>query len=224
MTALDRQAPSLYRLLSEAGRRVCVLNVPMTYPPTPVNGFLVSGLPAPSTNVPITYPRELYEEILRDVGDYILYPDPGQAYSDSGVDAFLDRLHRAADLRAATFDYLRDRLDWDFAMAVFNGTDTVGHAMWRYMDPNHPGTKFKQARYGDAIRSTTVAWMTTWASHGGPGFRYHPHPQRKPPDGPLHKFIHINNWLGIGPMHAPHLLGTGQGGAVPARLHPHERL
>lgn len=197
VTALDCQAPSLYRLLSEAGRRVCVLNVPMTYPPTPVNGFLVSGLPAPSTNVPITYPRELYEEILRDVGDYILYPDPGQAYSDSGVDAFLDRLHRAADLRAATFDYLRDRLDWDFAMAVFNGTDTVGHAMWRYMDPNHPRHEpAKQARYGDAIREyyrrmddylgelmegldsdTTLILMS---DHGM---------------GPFHKFIHINNWL-----------------------------
>lgn len=197
VTALDCAAPTIYSLLSEAGRRVCVLNVPMTYPPTPVNGALVSGMPAPSTAVPITYPRGLYDEIVQEVGDYILYPDPGQAYSDSGVDAFLERLHRAAHLRGRTFDYLREREDWDFAMVVFNGTDTVGHAMWRYMDPAHPRhDPAKRARYGDAIRDyyrqvdgylghllETLDEDTTLIIMSDHGL------------GPFHKFIHVNNWL-----------------------------
>ena len=56
VTAVDCRAPTIYSLLGQLDRRVCVLNVPMTYPPLPVNGVQVSGMPAPSTKVPITYP------------------------------------------------------------------------------------------------------------------------------------------------------------------------
>jgi len=197
VTALDGRAPTIYTLLSQAGRRVCVLNVPMTYPPAPVNGVMVSGMPAPSTHNTITYPSSLYQEILQAVGDYILYPDPGQAYSEAGVDAFLERLYRATDLRARTFDYLRAREDWDFAMLVFNGTDTICHAMWKYMDREHPlHDRERYAKYGHAIRDyyqfidgqlarivETLDDDTTLIIMSDHGF------------GPFHKFIHVNNWL-----------------------------
>lgn len=197
VTAANAAAPSIYTLLSQAGRRVCTLNVPMTYPPSPVNGVMVSGLPAPSTRVTLTYPIGLYNEILETVGDYILYPDPGQAYSDSGVDAFLERLYRTAALRVRTFDYLRQREAWDFAMVVFNGTDTVSHALWKYMDRRHPlHDPRRGARYGNAIRdyyhhldqylARMIAHVeddTTLIIMSDHGF------------GPFHKFIHVNNWL-----------------------------
>jgi predicted AlkP superfamily phosphohydrolase/phosphomutase len=197
VTALDIEAPTLYTLLSDAGRRVCALNVPMTYPPTPVNGVMISGLPAPSTKVQITYPASLYNEIVEEVGDYILYPDPGQAYSEAGVDAFLQRLYRTTDLRIKTLDYLRGREEWDFAMVVFNGTDTISHAMWKYMDKTHPLHDPAAAlKYGNAIRDY-YAYLdgklaryvdelpddTTLVVMSDHGF------------GPFHKFIHVNNWL-----------------------------
>ncbi len=94
VTALDGKAPTIYTLLSEYGRSVVALNIPMTYPPVPVNGVMVSGMPTPSTKVTFTYPESAYQDILDNVGDYILYPDPGQAYSDSGIDSFLERLYR----------------------------------------------------------------------------------------------------------------------------------
>jgi predicted AlkP superfamily phosphohydrolase/phosphomutase len=197
VTALDATAPTLYTMLSQAGRRVCTLNVPMTYPPTPVNGLMVSGLPAPSTQAAISYPPDLFMEIVHAIGDYILYPDPGQAYSEAGVDAFLQRLYRCTELRLSAFDYLRAREAWDFAMLVFNGTDTVCHALWKYMDRDHPLYELRHtARYGSAIRDyyqfvdqhlarlvetmdedTTLIVMS---DHGS---------------GPFHKFIHVNNWL-----------------------------
>jgi predicted AlkP superfamily phosphohydrolase/phosphomutase len=197
VTALDMEAPTLYTLLSEAGRRVCALNVPMTYPPTPVNGVMVSGLPAPSTKVTITYPPSLYQEIVDAVGDYILYPDPGQAYSDAGIDAFLTRLYRTTDLRIQTLDYLRSREAWDFAMVVFNGTDTISHAMWKFMDVSHPLHDPAAARkYGNAIRDYYTYLDAKLA----------PYVDELPDDttlvvmsdhgfGPFHKFIHVNNWL-----------------------------
>jgi predicted AlkP superfamily phosphohydrolase/phosphomutase len=197
VTALDAQVPTIYTLLSEAGRRVCVLNVPMTYPAVPVNGVMISGMPAPSTKHAISYPPSAFQEVLNAVGDYILYPDPGQAYSDSGINAFLERLHRAAELRMAAFQYLLRRERWDFAMMVFNGTDTVSHALWKYMDPSHPlHDPQRAATYGSSIREyyqavdahlgallASLEEDTTLVIMSDHGF------------GPFHKFIHVNNWL-----------------------------
>lgn len=197
VTALDGKAPTIYSLLSNYGRKVVSLNVPMTYPPTPVNGVMVSGMPTPSTDVRFTYPEKTYQEILDAVGDYILYPDPGEAYSDSGIESFLERLYRSADLRMQTFAYLRQRENPDFAMMVFNGTDTISHAMWKFMDPSHPlhdPAKFE--KYGSAIRDfyqhvdgllggliSSLDENTTLIVMSDHGF------------GPFHKFIHVNNWL-----------------------------
>lgn len=197
VTAADCRAPTLYSLLGQLERRVCVLNVPMTYPPLPVNGVQVSGMPAPSTKVPITYPDGLLDEINEAVGEYLLYPDPGRAYSDSGVDAFLERLYETTDVRVRTLDYLRSREPWDFTMVVFNGTDTVSHALWKYMDESHPlHDPGKARKYGNAIRDyyqyvdsklgrivESLDEDTTLIVMSDHGF------------GPFHKFIHVNNWL-----------------------------
>jgi predicted AlkP superfamily phosphohydrolase/phosphomutase len=197
VTALNATAPTIYTLLSQAGRRVCALNVPMTYPPLPVNGLMVSGLPAPSTQTTITYPPALYHDIVQTVGDYLLYPDPGQAYSEAGVDAFLERLYYGTEIRIRTFDYLRGREAWDFAMLVFNGTDTISHAMWKYMDREHPlHDPSRYDKYGLAIHDyyqtidkylgtvvDTLEEDTTLLLMSDHGF------------GPFHKFIHVNNWL-----------------------------
>lgn len=197
ITALDGTAPTIYTLLSQAGRRVCALNIPMTYPPIPVNGVMIAGMPAPSLNRSITYPEGLYEEVLQQVGDYILYPDPGQAYSENGVEDFLRRLYRCTELRIKTFDYLLQREPWDFAMMVFNGTDTISHALWKYMDQDHPlhdprlYPKFGNAirdfyKYIDAYLARVIETLdrnTTLILMSDHGF------------GPFHKFIHVNNWL-----------------------------
>ena len=197
VTALDGTAPPLYTLLSGYGRKVVALNIPMTYPPVPVNGVMVSGMPTPSTDVTFTYPEEAYQDILKAVGDYILYPDPGEAYSDSGIDSFLEKLYRSSDLRMQAFDYLRERENPDFAMMVFNGTDTISHALWKYMDSGHPlYDPVKGQKYGHAIRDyyhhvdslltgvvDSLDEDTTLIIMSDHGF------------GPFHKFIHVNNWL-----------------------------
>jgi predicted AlkP superfamily phosphohydrolase/phosphomutase len=197
VTASDARFPTLYRRLSDAGKRVLLLNVPMTYPPPRVNGIAISGLPAASLDAGISHPPEALDEARRAVGDYILYPDPGGAYSEQGVAAFLERLVRCTVLRSAAFDHLRAREPWDFAMVVFNGTDTVAHACWKYMDPTHPlHDPAAPQRFIDAIRDVYTGmdrylahlledWEddTTLVLMSDHGF------------GPLHKFIHVNRWL-----------------------------
>ena len=54
---------SLWKILSLVGRKVIVLNVPMTYPPEAVNGAMISGLGTPNYKT-FTYPAELTQELL----------------------------------------------------------------------------------------------------------------------------------------------------------------
>ncbi|MCB0076196.1 MAG: alkaline phosphatase family protein [Anaerolineales bacterium] len=197
LTARDATAPTLYRLLSEAGRRVLVMNVPMSYPAAPVNGIMIAGMPAPTLDERISHPPGIVDELKAAIGDYILYPDPGQAYSDRGIDSFLQRLYRTTELRTAAFRHLLAQERWDFAMLVYNGTDTISHALWKFMDQRHPlHDPRRYTKYGHAIRDyyrfvdgqlaalmDTLDDQTTLLLMSDHGF------------GPFHKFIHVNNWL-----------------------------
>lgn len=58
-----------WRHLAGEGITVGLINLPITYPPEPVTGFMVSGWPAPRLH---TYPHALAEEIPSDyIVDYI---------------------------------------------------------------------------------------------------------------------------------------------------------
>lgn len=197
LSARQRRGRSLWSVASEAGRRVFAFNVPMTYPPEAINGTMIAGLPAVVPRPDIASPASAYDEITGLVGDYILYPDPGQAYSDSGIDAFLQQLYQCTEERIQVLTHFRAKEPWDLAMVVFNGTDAVQHALWKFMDTSHPLYDPQRSRkYGAAILRFYQR-MDTWlgemledldeetvlmimSDHGA---------------GPFHKFIHVNNWL-----------------------------
>lgn len=73
VSSRDRRLPTIWRLLSDAGRRVAVLGVPTTYPPEPVNGIMVGGFDSPvATGIDgsFVHPRSFYQEMIRAVGAY----------------------------------------------------------------------------------------------------------------------------------------------------------
>src|SRR5712691_3830623 len=75
VNASRRTGASLWRIASEAGKRVIVVNVPISYPAEQVNGFLVAGLDTPSKSLPgFAHPRDLtkrYGDLFRD---YVVEP------------------------------------------------------------------------------------------------------------------------------------------------------
>ena len=81
-TATHRRAQPIWMLLSDVGKRVAVMNVPMTYPPDPVRGEMISGFPFPSGDVNITYPPELHAKLKDYPLDY-LGPQHVRAHSGS---------------------------------------------------------------------------------------------------------------------------------------------
>jgi predicted AlkP superfamily phosphohydrolase/phosphomutase len=61
--AADRQVPAIWDWLSALGKQVVVVNVPVTYPASWVNGCMVAGSDAPGPWSPgFTYPPELCHE------------------------------------------------------------------------------------------------------------------------------------------------------------------
>lgn len=127
-------APTLWHILSEQGKRVGVLNVPMTYPPSPVKGFLVSGMMTPSLQSPFTFPDDLAQRLLASVGDYVISVD-GLGRS---AEELLARLNYCTQRRKEALLYLMEEYEWDLLVAVFIAPDRIQHFLWAEMDPHHP--------------------------------------------------------------------------------------
>jgi predicted AlkP superfamily phosphohydrolase/phosphomutase len=57
------QQETMFSLASNAGRRVAGINVPMTAPPWPVNGMLISAVPLDDESRPPTFPPDLTRHV-----------------------------------------------------------------------------------------------------------------------------------------------------------------
>ncbi len=127
-----RHGAPLWSLLSQAGYRVAVFNVPASYPPDRVNGTMVSGLLTPSGATDAAYPRELQSELKQAIPDFGFYP-PGIFSKGQEARFVQDVLDwDAMTLRGTEFVMQRD--DWDFLFTVFSGVDIMCHVMWKEME------------------------------------------------------------------------------------------
>lgn len=145
-----RHMKPLWSILSEFGYKTCVINVPMTYPADRVNGFMVSGLGTPPDSEDLAYPREVYNDMIRDIGNYSIDIDLSADRLD--FNEMIKSMRNVMDSRVRAMNFLLKKEAWDFFMTVFTTTDRAQHFFWRFMDPTHPRYEEKIAsRYGDII-------------------------------------------------------------------------
>ncbi|MFQ5615259.1 MAG: alkaline phosphatase family protein [Anaerolineales bacterium] len=116
------RGPDLWDYLNTAGLRTGVIDMPATYPPRPLDGFMVSGYPA-EDDKPYTYPPELKAGLKTRFG-YKTYaksnPDDREAYLSEQQDIIRSRFAAAR--------YLLDRVDF-LHLTVFC-IDQVQHRFW----------------------------------------------------------------------------------------------
>jgi predicted AlkP superfamily phosphohydrolase/phosphomutase len=132
-TSRHMRARTLWEVLSEAGKRVAVVNVPVTYPPRPVNGILVAGFLSPTLDKAV-YP-ESYLPTLKSLG-YIVDADPWKARESK--DLALQEVHAALEARIRTLFYLFDNEEWDYLHVHVMETDRLHHFLWQQMEEGHP--------------------------------------------------------------------------------------
>ncbi|MFQ5795330.1 MAG: alkaline phosphatase family protein [Candidatus Bipolaricaulia bacterium] len=128
-TGSDINAQTLWDRLNQLGVRTIVMNVPLTYPPKPVNGILISGFLGPNLDR-ITYPQEV-SMLLKKKG-YIIDPDPRNVVTDK--DGFLSEIFKAFQARADVALHLLREEAWDFFMCHIMETDRLHHFFWDSKD------------------------------------------------------------------------------------------
>ncbi|MGD8560951.1 MAG: alkaline phosphatase family protein [Desulfarculaceae bacterium] len=121
----DLSYPPIWEILSQAGKRVGVVNVPLTYPPHKLNGIMVACELSPDL-AKATYPVELAPRLMEL--DYRIGPQMGLAASDTA--AFLEDLGLTMSRRfAATFELMRMET-WDFFQLNISACDRLNHFFW----------------------------------------------------------------------------------------------
>ncbi len=146
----NKRVKTIWRYLSDTGKKVVSLGVPMTYPPEPVNGIMVSSILTPSMDVDFTYPRSFKEELLKNIPDYRIVEDTKYTEREEDKEAYRDAMFRMMDARFRAALYIMERYPWDVFMVTFMGVDHAQHWFWRYMDPTHP-KYVKDERFSNTI-------------------------------------------------------------------------
>ncbi len=156
VTSRDRQMPTVWRLLSDAGRRVAVLGVPTTYPPEPVNGVMVGGFDSPlATGIDgsFVHPRSFYAEMTRAVGPYSITDFQELRIGPGWHADALPKILAAVDRKRDLARYVLRREAWDCLMVLFGEADTASHHFWMFADPVSPRFDAGGARrFGTALR------------------------------------------------------------------------
>jgi predicted AlkP superfamily phosphohydrolase/phosphomutase len=65
-----RRGTPFWQRLTERGLRVGLINVPFTYPPEPIDGFVVTGFGTPNSASDFAYPGEVLKRITAQFGRY----------------------------------------------------------------------------------------------------------------------------------------------------------
>ncbi len=128
------RARTIWSMISDAGLDLGIVGVPATWPPPKVNGFVVTGMLTPGTDVTYTHPPELAAEIEEKFGPYVL-DIWWQSYNRGQEDLLLDALHDVARQRGTVALDLMQSRPWDVFMMVFEATDRIHHSLWHLLDP-----------------------------------------------------------------------------------------
>jgi len=168
----------------------------MTFPPEQINGIIVSGMLTPHTHSDFTYPSEWSAYLHEIAGGYEIVPE-GVLHPLGRESRYLEEVVRITQKRLKVCLELVKMVDWDFFMVVFQGTDHLQHALWRYMDKTHSKYDAKApeslqnaigaiyqhmdrclAEIIQAVDEETL--VVIMSDHGF---------------GPLENDIHVNTWL-----------------------------
>lgn len=125
ITSSQVKKDTFFEILSRKGFSVCSINVPNTFPPSKVNGVIVSGMLTPDTNSNFTHPRRFAKQ-LRKL-NYSITPST----SHKKQEKYKKELFKCMEDRLKAFNTAKkEHGKFDLAMIVFGATDHVGHYFW----------------------------------------------------------------------------------------------
>ena len=186
---LDRRCRAIWNYVSEEGGRVLVMNVPVTFPPEAVNGYLISGFGTPEWDCAYTYPEDLKKRILKKHPAFKV-DMPSRLLHEGDFKAFCEGVNEHCRLQFQVFRELFAELKPHFSMFAFVEMDRLFHFFWK---ENMSGEKGPYANlfrehfiFLDKLLGEFLAelpddvYVMVISDHGF---------------GEVSKDIYINNWL-----------------------------
>jgi len=142
LVRLDRVAtPAIWNAANAQGVEIGLFNIPMTYPPPPVQGWAVSGMLTPEEGreapANFTYPEELGRLIVERTNGYEI--DVAVDYEkDWRSTAIIERLSRNLATKRRALSYLLgERGEVGLLFAVLEAPDRLMHVHYKYIDPRY---------------------------------------------------------------------------------------
>ncbi len=109
--------------LSQLGKKVVSINVPMTYPPSPVNGILVSGFLAPNRDKAVE--PQSFLSVLKKF-NYKVDVDVTKPHKGDWS-GFLRECFDGISARFSVAEYILSKYDWDYFHLHIMETDRINH-------------------------------------------------------------------------------------------------
>lgn len=193
VTASDRRGQPLWAHTDAQGVKSAFFFVPITYPPSPLHGVMISGLGTPWVESDFVYPPHLKPELVSRFGRRYLVEPLVQGTQEQVLEDMLATI----DVQTEVFRYVVAKDSYELTVFVFGQTDRVQHFFWKEMDSAHPSHdpatpkalkeailavyKHVDGAIGSICESldedTTLIVMS---DHGC---------------GPYHRDFYLNNWL-----------------------------
>jgi len=124
----DIKSKTFWDILGENGKKVCIFNIPATYPPKEATGVLISDTLTSSKDLDFTFPKELKNEF-----DFPVRPRY-KAFKDMKSKKKI--LVEVKEITSKRFDIVEELLERNFDFTVFfiTGTDIAQHLAFKHKD------------------------------------------------------------------------------------------
>jgi predicted AlkP superfamily phosphohydrolase/phosphomutase len=145
------KAPTVMDIFTQLGKKVVSLNMPMTYPPQPKDGTVISGLMTPSRESTYYYPRSLMAELAEQGIDYRIDINIAreveadleqriELYLADGAKRFFEDLRKVTEEREKAVHYLMGSREWDLFQVNFVSMDRIQHYLWNHIWEDDTGS------------------------------------------------------------------------------------
>jgi len=139
-----RKSKTLWNYVSDAGKKVVVINVPMTFPADELDGIMIAGVDTPGIwSKGFTFPVSFFKELQAVIKDYTIEADVPHLIKAGKKNSAVTSLFETIDKRYEATKYLMKRYPWDLFVVVFTATDSVQHFFWDDMDPDFDSVIFQ---------------------------------------------------------------------------------
>lgn len=183
---------AFWEVVSDLGSRVIVMGVPVTYPPRPVNGIVISGLLTPEQANDYCYPESVKQELIKLFGVYRTSAK-WEKYHDQCAEEVLEDVMIVLEQQLKVFRHLVQNHPWDLSICVLSAPDQVQHFYWKYLSTSTPPStrpgldlailnvyRAIDLFLGELAESFPETDVLIVSDHGA---------------GPVNHYFHVNEWL-----------------------------